>query len=235
VLIRCGRYQEALRSFEEALKIDLDSDAGHRIPDMITNIGLTHMMLGHVSHAEDYFRRHLRMAHDCGVREELGTAYAHLGELELLKGRYALALDLLERALELRDDERGLRAEVVCDIGNAYRALGELAKAQDCHQQALTTMEDCGDLYGECDVRIELGATLHLKGEARQALDQLRQALDIADRLQVAPQQARALDELAKVLVATDPSQASELRSRADAIYQELDLPRPANTATLEG
>jgi hypothetical protein len=93
----------------------------------------------------------------------------------------------------------------------------------------------CGDLYGECDVRIELGITLHLAGDDEQALHHLRLALDIAERLQVAPQRARALDGLATVLAATDPGQADELKSRADGIYQELDLPRPANPVTLEG
>ncbi len=192
------------------------------------------MMLGDVSLAEDYFRRHLTVALAFGIHEPLGTAYAHLGELELLYGQPAVALGLLERALELRSDETVTRAEVIRHIGNAYRGLGDLAKAHDYHDQALVTMEECGDLYGECDVRIELGVTLHLMGEDKEALDHLRRALDIAERLQIAPQRARVLDELASVLAATDPAQAQELRSQADAIYQELDLPRPPNPVTLE-
>jgi DNA-binding SARP family transcriptional activator/tetratricopeptide (TPR) repeat protein len=235
VLLRCGRYAEALRSFEDALAVRLDAKSDQiRVGDTLGNIGLTHMMLGNRARAENYFQQHLTIALASGVPEELGTAYAHLGELELLKGRYSVALDLLQRAVELRNDEPVIRADVIRNVGNVYRGLGELGKAEHHQLEALRTMEDCGDLYGECDVRIELGVTLHLKGETNQALDQLRQALDIADRLQVAPQEARALDELAKVLAATDPSQASELRSRADAIYQELDLPRPANPVTLE-
>jgi tetratricopeptide (TPR) repeat protein len=236
VLLRCGRYQEALRSFEDSLAIYLDTQSGqYRIGDVLANVGLAHMMLGDTSQAEDCFQQHLAIALDCGIGEALGTAYAHLGELELLKGRYAEALDLLERSAELRNQEPGTRAEVVCDIGNAYRGLGDLGKAQDHHQQALSTMEETGDLYGECDVRIELGVTLHLMREDDEALDQLRRALDIAERLQIAPQRARALDELATVLAATEPGRAHGLRSQADAIYQQLDLPRPANPVTLEG
>jgi thioredoxin-like negative regulator of GroEL len=95
-------------------------------------------------------------------------------------------------------------------------------------------MQSCGSLFGECDVRIELAVTLHLAGERDEALDHLREALDIAERLNIDPQRARTLDVLAGILDTTDPDTANTYRARADAIYQRLDLPRPPTAPTLE-
>jgi hypothetical protein len=58
------------------------------------------------------------------------------------------------------------------------------------------------------------------------------------DHLQVGAQPGalRSLQRLAtNELAATEPDQARKLRSQADAIYQELGLPRPPNPVTLEG
>jgi hypothetical protein len=58
-------------------------------------------------------------------------------------------------------------------------------------------MQNSGVLFGECEVRIELAITLHAAGETTEAIDHLKQALDIAERLDLQPQQAKAREVLA--------------------------------------
>jgi tetratricopeptide (TPR) repeat protein len=234
VLVSCGRYPDALESFQKALSIYLEADAPLvTIGDTYTCIGVAHLFLGHHDAAQQCFDRHLELALTTGLPYEIAVARAHIGKLDLHRGRFETALDLLERAEVARaDPEVATHAETTCDIGCAHRGLGNLDQAQRYHREALAMMEECGDLCGEGDVRIELGVTLHLAGHDKEAIEQLQRALDIAEQFQVPPQAARALDGLADVLASTDPVTADNLRKRADTINQELGVPRPSTTPT---
>jgi Tfp pilus assembly protein PilF len=86
-------------------------------------------------------------------------------------------------------------------------------------------MEKYGAVFGECDVRIELALTLYRVGEQDEATDHVRKALDIADRLNLQPQRAKALLTLATI------TNDEDLRRQAEAHYRKLGLPTP----TLEG
>jgi DNA-binding SARP family transcriptional activator/tetratricopeptide (TPR) repeat protein len=231
LLLHYGRYSEATESFRAAMHIRIDAKAPPTlIGDSYINMGNVSVLRGDYETAQNYYDQYLVIATESNADALLGAAYAHLGGLALRRRQYAYAVELLERAAELRQlraaTDPDALVEQVCDLGSAYRGNGQRREALLSHRQALELAEDSGVLYGECDVRIELGVTLHVTGEDEEALDHLRRALDIAERLQIAPQRARALDELATVLAATEPHQAQELRSRADEIYQELGLPR---------
>jgi thioredoxin-like negative regulator of GroEL len=76
-------------------------------------------------------------------------------------------------------------------------------------------MLECGTVFGEAGVGIELAITLHQAGQNDEAAEHLHEALDLADRLDLQPQRAKALDTLATIM--------------------PEDLPRPGRTATLEG
>jgi tetratricopeptide (TPR) repeat protein len=237
ILMRCGRFREGLDCFLQGLAVNIQAESpAAMIADGYANIGVAYMQVGDYKAAAEYLTRHRNLALPDKASFERGAGYSHLGKLELRLGRFSKALDFLEQGAALRagDDPPGV-AEVMCDIGSAHRGLGNLELAAYHQRQALLTIEESGYLSAESGVRIELGITLHLAGEDEDALVQLRRALDIAERLQIAPQRARALDELANILAATDPGQAQELRSQADAIYHALDLPRPASPVTKEG
>jgi DNA-binding SARP family transcriptional activator len=238
ILIRLGRYQEALESFDDGLAIFLAADApANMIGDGYANIGLAHMLLGDCSAARTWFERHRDVSLSSNAPVQLATAHAHLGELELRCGRFREALDLLRRAAELRtaNDDRAILAEIICNIGCAHRGMGRLDTATQHQLQALTITERQADPYCECQVRIELAATLHLRGHNKEAVEHLQRALDIAENWQIAPHRARALDGLANVLASTDPDQAHKLRNQADTIYQGLGLQRPSTVQTLDG
>src|SRR5207248_10382146 len=158
-------------------------------------------------------RRHLSAAEEAHSAVEQGVAYAHLGSLELRRDNFARARDLLELGFQTYvSGDPDNRGEMICCLGSAYRGLGDYVQAQYHQQQALETMKRCGALYGECDVRIELAITLHEAGDNDEARDQVNTALEIADRLNLLHQRAKALDVLATI------TQDTTLHDEATAI-----------------
>jgi tetratricopeptide (TPR) repeat protein len=152
-----------------------------------------------------------------------------LGNLELRRGNFARALELLELSFEIYvSGDPDNRAEMIYSLGSAHRGLGDYVQAQHHQRNALQIMEHCGALFGECDVRIELAITLHLAGEEDEAKEHIDKALHIADRLHLLPQRAKALDVLATI---TDDE---TLRAEATALYEQLGLPWSPMTPTLE-
>jgi DNA-binding SARP family transcriptional activator/Tfp pilus assembly protein PilF len=229
VLVACGRYREALAAHREALRIGLEYEAPAAvIADCHTNIGWVATSLGDYAVATESFQRHLDIAEAAGSAMERGAAYAHFGYLALRQGNHAAAIDLFQKALPLRaGDDPSAVAEDMCLLGTAYRGLGDLTQARQHQKDALAATERSADVYIECKVRIELAATLHIAGEDDAALHHLREALAIADRVRLPPERARALDGLADVIEATDPVAAKDAREQAEAIFEDLGLPRP--------
>jgi DNA-binding SARP family transcriptional activator/tetratricopeptide (TPR) repeat protein len=237
ILVHLGRYAQALDAFERALTIRLEAGAPPpAIGDNYLNIGLARMGVGDYAAAEEGYRRALRIAEDAGSDISRAEACAHLGKLECLRGRHQAAIALLEHLR--KEDFAGhlvLSADCVCDLGSAYRGLGQVDQALRRHLEALATMKEGGSLYGECVVLIELGVTLYEAGDRDGALERLRAALDIAERLQLPVQQAHALDGLATVLADTHPAAAADLSVRATAMFKELAIPRRGEDAGLVG
>jgi tetratricopeptide (TPR) repeat protein len=144
----------------------------------------------------------------------LGVGYAHLGRLHLQRRRFTEALELLQQASRLWTvGKRNLLAEITCDIGSALRGLGDLPQALDKQRQALATMEKQRSAHGECHVRLELATTLQQAGQNDEAVDHLRKALDLAERLHLPAKRAAALDLLAVLTSGAQQNGASGSRS----------------------
>jgi DNA-binding SARP family transcriptional activator/tetratricopeptide (TPR) repeat protein len=230
VLVRSGRYAEARESSEHGLRTLAQTGVSPiLLAHLQAELGLACLLMGDLEAAERHLRHHLAIAEERNADSARGPAYAHLGALELRRGRSAIAVAYLERALRLNTVGNPiLLAETVCDLGSAHRSLGDLEQALQLQHQALNTTLQYGFLSGECEVRIELAITLQQFGDD-EAKDHLNQALAITHRLNLLPQRAKALDVLAEIT--KDPT----LHDEATAIYTQLGLPRPPTPPTLEG
>jgi DNA-binding SARP family transcriptional activator len=200
VLQRSGRYQEAIHTHQEALtlKLALPEFDKRLLFGTYTDLGQTYVFAGDHAAAEKIYRQHQELTDQLDSDQQRTVGTFHLGELRLQQGRTAEAMELLSAAL--RNDTHTaatdpyLQAETVRLLGTAHRGLGQLQDALRCHQQAVTMMQDNATLFGECDARIELAATLHALADTPGSLDQYRTAFDIATRLNLARQIAQAAD-----------------------------------------
>ena len=163
--------------------------------------------------------------------QELGTPQATalslraLGNAERFAGDYALALELLRRAL-LASEEIGDRigaAKATSNIGSIHSTVGNHTLGLDHLHRSLEVLEELGDTY---DVAMTIGmiGVVHSNaGDYRSALENFHRALeiqeDLADRVSI----ARNNGNIGLVYTFTcDYPSALVYYHRALATYQEL-------------
>ena len=116
-----------------------------------------------------------------GKRAELADINYQLGVGYYRQGDYAMALEKLKKA----EDLRPARVDVLMVEGLAYQALGRWAEAEAAFRRALELLEpdDEGDLPAARnlalagDLHNNYGAFLCARGRYREAMDQFRAAL----------------------------------------------------------
>jgi tetratricopeptide (TPR) repeat protein len=122
-----GRFREAVREYEAALAAGADQAYCHLW------LGWAKQQLGDRGGAISDFTL------VCELAPRWHEAFYAAGQLHCAQGKYVQARDHLERALSLypAEDEEG-RAAATCELGNAIRGLGDLLRAVDLYQEALS-------------------------------------------------------------------------------------------------
>jgi CHAT domain-containing protein/tetratricopeptide (TPR) repeat protein len=96
---------------------------------------------------------------------------------------------------------RDAGAEALClhQIGSIYYSLGELQKAPDYYNQALTLRRAAGDRAGEASTLNNIGNVYAILGEKRKALDYYNQALPLLRAVGDRTRQAAMLNNIGNV------------------------------------
>ena len=191
-----GRFEEAEREYGAALACGGDQPYCHLW------LGWAKQQLGDPRGAMSEFER------ACDLAPEWHEAHYAAGQLNCALGSYERARESLARSLSLYppDDEEG-RSAGTCELGNAYRGLGDLRQAVELYKQALqldpthpVARFNLGLAYSEigeyeaalaafdvaaqldprdADVRVERGRACLDLGRHDEALEAYRAALEI--------------------------------------------------------
>jgi serine/threonine-protein kinase len=206
-----GLYQEAVRDFEQALKLNPVSAAAYR------GLAQAYDRLGRSQDAELTFRRAI------GLRPNDWAGYQHLGLLYIRRAEYAKAEECVRRVTELAPDSywgfytlgavyhlQGGRSEQAIAMfersiqlrptGAAYSNLGTIYSFQGRYQEAARAFEKAVDLGAA--YRAIWGnlaeAYLRIPGQAEKAQEACRRAIQLTERdLTVNPKDAEARAHLA--------------------------------------
>lgn len=146
---QCGKYQEALATFEECLRLKSQhaSNSQNSIAELSFYIGSLHRELGDFETAELKFKESLAIL-EMATSEELKAADVHfsLGILFTEQEKYSLALDSYMDSLQGRKLDQSTTkidmAELLNNIGICYCGLDEYIKAQVYHAEALESLID---------------------------------------------------------------------------------------------
>lgn len=126
-------------------------------------------------------REALRLAERLRDRPGVARISANLAMTEDRRGRRALAIRLLERALRLFRDAgmRECTASILNSLGRLRYLAGDLARARAVLDEALAQAELAGDARTLAGVRLHLGAVRRCSGDlvgARRLLEQMRES-----------------------------------------------------------
>jgi tetratricopeptide (TPR) repeat protein len=116
------------------------------------------------------------------LRPQVARTWNHFGVLHLRRRRYDEAREAFVKALSLQPEHREARF----NLGNAWRALGELAEAASCYRAAAAEPEDDKPNGTETDASLELPCMPGLARRGKPDQEALRVAnaqLDLANQL----------------------------------------------------
>jgi tetratricopeptide (TPR) repeat protein len=170
-LIRKGRTGEAIRNYQEALRINPDFAEAHN------NLGTTYLRLNKIPEAIGELEQALRL------KPDYVEAHNNLGTTLVRADRVPEAIGQWEEALRLKPDF----AQAHSNLGNGLQAEGKVPEAIEQYQEALRIDPDNADAHNN------LGNALLRQGKVPEAIEQYQQALKLR------PDLAAARDALARL------------------------------------
>lgn len=116
-----GDYDKALEAFKQVMTLEPDVKEGY------ANSGTVLVQQGKYAEAVPLLQRALQIEPDAAAYTNIGTAYFFLR-------RFAEAAEAFEKAVAINAND----TQLVVNLGDAYRALGQKDKAQAAYQQAIS-------------------------------------------------------------------------------------------------
>jgi len=177
-----GRPSEALRDFEESVRLAVEYQSERGRAQALNNIGLICHDNGELDRALEYLGESLAMASELDDQWAVAIQLGNTGNIWHDKGDLDKALQHHEQALaisrELRD-QWGVATELG-NIGSIYRDKGDLDKALQHYEQALAISHQIGYQLGVVTGLASIGSIYRDKGRIDKVLEYEEQALAIA-------------------------------------------------------
>lgn len=221
-----GRYAQATDCHTRAL--NLARAARHRPGEMSALSGLGHLSWIQCRYdlGATYYRQALKVAQDIGHRGGELQALNGIGHVHRVNGEWCPALDSYQQALLIARDtgHRGGELNALAGIAHVHRMRGEHSPATEHYSLVLSTARDIGHRNYEFEALHGLGRIQHTTDHPIRALDQLHQALVIAEELHHTVNLTRVHDALAYThLSLGNPEKAREHWRRALAYVTAPD------------
>ncbi|MGO9244093.1 MAG: tetratricopeptide repeat protein [Verrucomicrobiia bacterium] len=157
ILALKGRVPEAVRIFENALRIEPDYAEAHN------SLGAALVQMGQIKEAIAHLEQALR------IKPDFAEAYNNLGTALYQTGKRQEAMEHYQQALRIKPDY----AEAHYNLGTAFLLEGKVSDAIGHYEQALRIKPDYAEAH--CD----LGVALAQSGQIDQAIAHYQQALRI--------------------------------------------------------
>ncbi len=152
----------------------------------------------------------------------LSLSHRELGEVAQARSYGQRSLAIYEEL----GDQYGLM-QAALTLGELNRQLGDHHAARQLCERAVLIAQEIGDRSGEADGHYRLGQIAAGLGQQDEALDQLRQSLELAVASNETPMILDALLEIALVLVKKEPLRAGQILACL-AQQPQLAAPRQA-------
>ncbi len=200
VSTQAALYDRAVDAYRSARKM---LRAGPHLPRLHRKEGILRRLSGDYSRALSWFSRGLKIASDDDpevVEERIELSIGYAGVL-FHQGRYRECIRWCERVLPLAErlNLRSSLAHIYYLLHAAYTWLGDPRRAQ-YRSTALPIFEEIGDLLGQANALINIGADAYFAGEWDEALSVNRRAKDVLEKIGDVIGVADALNNTAEIL-----------------------------------
>src|SRR5262245_56847107 len=230
-----NRYEEALRSYKDALATRQKLGQKNGVAQTLTDMGFTEYLMGDADAASKHFAESLRLYREVGNKRGLGNALTTVGIFYLNRAQYDEALKSLKECLQIQRELQNSNAEARClnNIGNVYLIKGQLDDALQYYRQTLTIKETLNIPKDVANAYHNLGETATALGDYDQALNYFLKAIDL--RRKVGDKRGEALASYGMGVIYEDQGRyGAALSSKEAALKAFQDLQeRSADMATI--
>jgi len=177
-LRQLGRYDEALRSFEEWFRLNREGGQGEPEGPMVLTVSILYKEMGDLDKAESTCRKALTLAHASGGGRLEASARMSLGSILKSRGRYREAISMLDQALKLAEavHAEDVRSEILNSQGDTYLQLGDADAAAKCLTSAVEAARSIGYRGVEAQATGRLGRVEFLRGRYAESVQRLSRA-----------------------------------------------------------
>ena len=180
-----GAFARALEAYNASLAACEESGDRIGLAHVLNNLGNIHGRLGDYAEALQYHERALALNRELDHRSGAASACANVGVSYYFLGDYARALELLDIALRLAREvgERSYEAAVLANAGDVYRAMGDTGRALQHYEASLEVSRVHGLHFYEAQALLHIGETLVQERRHAEALEYLRHALTMQEKV----------------------------------------------------
>jgi tetratricopeptide (TPR) repeat protein len=226
-LSQLGRFDEAIRHGEEAVRIAEEADQPLTLYWGLFDLGLVCLRRGDLPRATRVLERCLDLCRTWQLVVGMSAAAAALGATHALAGRTDEALPLVAGAVEESRASQSYRwaAHVLLFAGTTYLSAGRIDAAASHAREALALTRRLGARGNEAHA-LCLAGDIASAGGAEDAPGYYREALALAGELGMRPLLAHCHLGLGKLeRRAGKPELAREHLTTATALYREMGMP----------
>jgi tetratricopeptide (TPR) repeat protein len=223
-----GKYAEALRQFQRAVKLAEELGDREAVAISLHHIGNLHYFRGEYGEALQRYEQSLQIAEELGDREGIAGSLHQLGLLHQERKEYGEALQCYEQSLRIAEelgDHAGV-ARSLHQLGLLYQLREEYGKALQRYEQSMRISEKLGDRFGVANSLGQLGILHQTRGEYGEALQRYEQSLRIAEELGDDALVANLLAQLGTLFTETGRyEEAFKLLLNALVTFRQLQSP----------
>ena len=191
-----GRFDEAARSFSDALALGEQLEDPFVIGKSLFGTGETYYSMGELELAAEYLRAALPKRREAADQRGEAAVLRYLGSVEYGQANYAAALEFHEQALNLATVPND-KALVEVLRAQDLVALGRYTEAAQSASAARDQAAAAGSIQLRADALEQLGRVQLADARPHGAMEPLAQALEIYSSQGLHGEQALALNGLA--------------------------------------
>ncbi len=216
-LFEMGDFEKCVDHFLESYRINGQTKNEREMAFNLENLSEAYRKMGHHSAALDYGRRGLKLATEIDFTDRVGRILKGLGIIHLELGEYRQAGDYLQQATKVADDigDKELKISILLDRSKLAVILNDSKTASRCLEEAgsiIRSLDDQKSLITLYQIKSHLERE---KGQPEQALQLLKEALVLAEKLNLGEETfSLSLDCAQMYLGRGDLDKAEELLDR---------------------
>lgn len=176
-----GKWQEALRSYQECLEFFKSIDAKSQMASVIGQQAHIYQERGEYEQALSLEQESLAVTEEVGDKERIVISHYRIAQLLDLMEKYEKALKQGEKGLEMAR-ELGNQQDEAAFLHQLGLTLDSLNRPQEAFKrftESLAIKEQIGNKQGQADSLTEIGKLLLRLGQFKEAMDCYQRALNI--------------------------------------------------------